>query len=66
MRSHSEILQEQQTTSQILIQGCTLLDPQEPGHLRHNQDILIRGQKISGDGSQWHAYPESAADRADH
>ncbi len=30
----------------LLIQGCALLSPDEPGKLLHNQDILIRGQYV--------------------
>lgn len=33
-------------TSHTLIQGCTLLAPDEPGHLLYNQDILIIGNHI--------------------
>jgi 5-methylthioadenosine/S-adenosylhomocysteine deaminase len=34
------------TQPQVLIQGCSLLDPEMSDHLRHNQDILLSGQRI--------------------
>ena len=49
MRSYEQVPSEQYAP-QILIQGCTLLDPEAPGHLRHNQDILLNGQKIQAIG----------------
>ena len=37
-------------TPTLLIQGCALLSPDEPGKLLRNQDILIRGQRIAALG----------------
>lgn len=37
-------------SAHILIQGCTLLAPYEPGHVLHNQDILITGKHIQAIG----------------
>ncbi|GCE31148.1 5-methylthioadenosine/S-adenosylhomocysteine deaminase [Dictyobacter alpinus] len=34
----------------LLIRGCTLLAPDEPGKLLHEQDILIAGQRIAAVG----------------
>ncbi len=37
-------------TTNLLIQGCALLSPDEQGKLLRNQDILIRGQRIAALG----------------
>lgn len=34
----------------VLIRGCALLAPDEPGKLLHDQDILIRGKRIAALG----------------
>jgi len=38
------------TTAQVLIKSCALLDPDEPGRLLHDQDILISGERIEAIG----------------
>ena len=38
------------STTTLLIQGCALLSPDEPGKLLRNQDILIRGQRVAAIG----------------
>jgi len=42
--SRSTTMMRRATT--LLIQGCTLLSPDEPGNLLHGQDILVRGQHV--------------------
>lgn len=39
-----------QATGSILIRGCALLAPDEPGKLRYNQDILLNGTRIAAIG----------------
>ncbi len=41
---------DQATEQQLLIRGCTLLSPIEPGKLLHGQDILISGKRIEALG----------------
>jgi 5-methylthioadenosine/S-adenosylhomocysteine deaminase len=38
------------TATQVLITSCALLDPDQPGRLLHDQDILISGERIAAIG----------------
>lgn len=47
---NAQVIPPGQTTTQMLIRGCALLAPGEPGRLLHDQDILISGNRIEAVG----------------
>src|SRR5690348_7397992 len=50
MPQRSVSLPDHVTTAQVLIKGCALLDPDVPGRLLRDQDILISGERIEAIG----------------